>query len=411
MSRLPCRILLADDSPDVIQAVSDQFRQLRQTSNLDIDLLTARSGTEVLEYLRQTRFDILMLDYHLGGGMNAGDILDQVCDPFGSTLVILFSGRDENELRDFVYRRYEGSSGTFKFVRKPVDSVVLQSCIGEIQQYLQSKPLPVPLAYPIKMFEGGSTSQGRITAAKDIVEAIVKLSAFVLLSDLYRHDPVATKRIMRRLRGNLTLGTWINLLSKSLSSTDCISFAPFAPEIPELLRSNHGGASTLIDDIIEFKNAVRDPIMGHGFTHGEDTYSIMVERYGPKIRNMCSKIAILASYSAFSVERTRMNPANESLIDYDVWDLMGAMLRPRTLGLTTAWRMVDRRAYLWRWDGNVLELHPFVLYRACSDCRTDRVFTLDNIQSGSAEFNSFCNHRIHDMNAEQDLKARFPWFF
>jgi two-component system, OmpR family, alkaline phosphatase synthesis response regulator PhoP len=126
MSKKP-KILLVDD----VRGIIEQEREI--LAGLDVDIITAETGTEALKIITQEKPDIVLLDLMLPG-MNG----DTVCKfvkarPELHTSVVMVTGReDEKELQRCF------ASGCDAYVTKPIDSSDL---LNKVQMLLDELEL------------------------------------------------------------------------------------------------------------------------------------------------------------------------------------------------------------------------------------------------------------------------------
>lgn len=83
----PASILVVDDEPDVLQALSSALERARE---LDCEVATAESGEEALDGLDDD-VDLVLADYRLDG-MNGAELLAEVRERDPDILRLLITG-------------------------------------------------------------------------------------------------------------------------------------------------------------------------------------------------------------------------------------------------------------------------------------------------------------------------------
>jgi hypothetical protein len=251
--------------------------------------------------------------------------------------------------------------------------------------------------------------QARLTALKDVVETIVKYVVIVLLSDLARSGVAKHFKFGINWGGNLTLGTWLVLLKDLLGHFAQNRGALFMSQLFDLFPDGNAEASENFKLLTQFKNDLRDPIIGHpSFTLDEGAYAKLAKKYANQIQSLYDSCLFMSKYHLILVENIDHPPASE-LNEYQMRVLMGSEIKFDLLSWSSRNRLSKQRLYLRRRDGEVLPLYPFLLFETCEDCMKQQLFLLDNIkrQEQKMVFNSFCPHRILDKQAMEAFNNMF----
>jgi two-component system response regulator HydG len=104
-----CRVLIADDDTSVLEA----YGEILAETGHDVD--TARSGDETLAKVRQTAFDVVLVDL-VFPPTDGVRVLEEIKRARPSTLVVLFSGMPTVDTVLSAFRK-----GAYDFLTKPVD--------------------------------------------------------------------------------------------------------------------------------------------------------------------------------------------------------------------------------------------------------------------------------------------------
>ncbi|MFN3533882.1 MAG: response regulator [Desulfatiglandales bacterium] len=112
------RVLLVDDE----QGFLSIMRRRLQLRSLEVD--TASDGEEALRAVRDTVFDVMILDLRMPG-MDGLEVLRRVKEIAPKLPVIILTGHGDSEDEDLAYRL-----GCFQFLRKPVElDMILESIL------------------------------------------------------------------------------------------------------------------------------------------------------------------------------------------------------------------------------------------------------------------------------------------
>jgi len=407
MTHLEYSILVADDNPEVVQSVSSYLEQLASKFGDRLRILRANSATEVLTLLSLHAVDVLFLDYHFEGGMSGDEILDVIQDPFCCKLIVLMSGRDPRELEGTLIKRHKHFGERFRFLRKPFDYLETQAKYLEIEQFFLSRPLPFPLAHARDSMFASSTALGRITAVKDVMEALAKYAVAVLMADANRLGIKDKLTLNVSLNLNLTFGAWLTWLNNLLDYVDKMPNLMYMPEIAEVFSAEGGGRRRHLHLMQKFKDQVRDAELGHGFVKEEAWYSSLVDEYAAGVESLMRDCAFASRYILLIPESVDFCEINLDRFEYTVRVLMGAETRFAMTRLQTSARMRLREVYLYSPGGNVLSLHPYYAYSVCKSCSLGRLYSLDKISATEITYNTFCNHRLRESDSKAVFNAEF----
>jgi DNA-binding response OmpR family regulator len=137
------KILVADDAPDIRQAVA------RALAPLTTDVDTAADGTQALRLLRQRRYDVLLLDV-LTSGVSGLDLIAAAMTANADSRVIMISAVNEPRTR---LRCFE--LGAVDYLSKPF---VLAELVARVRVHTRPE---ASVAAPVERRRGERRSDGR----------------------------------------------------------------------------------------------------------------------------------------------------------------------------------------------------------------------------------------------------------
>ncbi|MAK92226.1 MAG: hypothetical protein CMI13_13450 [Oleibacter sp.] len=117
------RVLLVDDEPNVLKALG---RTLRQES---VQIITAPSGEEALQMMREQPVDLLISDMRMPG-MSGAELLAQAAKEWPATRRVLLTGYAD--LESTIQAVNEGRIASY--LNKPWDDLELRRVVGELLQ-------------------------------------------------------------------------------------------------------------------------------------------------------------------------------------------------------------------------------------------------------------------------------------
>lgn len=405
-------VIVADDEPDAVEAISRLLEQTAKKFKDHIEIFPASTGTETLKILGKHRIDALFLDYHFKTGMSGDDIIDRIADPFENKLIFLISGQSSSDLQNVIIKRHKRLGTRFRFLRKPVDELVIADKYMEMEQFFANRPYPFPISYAISSLQASSTAQAQITAIKDLLEILLRYSVAVLMADLKRlsekQKPDETSALNRfnpsfHFQQELTMGAWFSWLDNALEAISADSNLAFMPELLSLYQREEDPRSWMRN----FKLKVRDLEIGHGFLREEDWYANQAHLYAGPIRSLLSDYLFSTQYALFVREQIELSETYEPGFSYKIRRLMGSEIKPNLIEFQTPARLQRNEVCIYSPTGKILSLYPFILYTNCPACANNHLFYLDKIQEKQIAYTSFCNQRIEDTNASQVFNDHF----
>jgi len=387
-------VLIADDDKDILNSVNNYLCRFAKQFKDDIRVYCASSAAEILGIYSDIKINAIILDYHFEGGMSGDEIIDKIADPFGKTLIVLMSGRERKELEGIIIKRFRNLGDRFKFLRKPFDHLQIQAIYLEIQKHIASQPYPFTLAYAYDSFSKTTTSQGKVTALKDLVESITKYSVSILLADILHTDKANKIKIDLLLRSGITFGAWITWLHNILEYFDKNNKVAFIPELLEFFRNCRHGNTKLIDFLRKFKNEIRDLEIGHGYLREEGWYENIANEYAPIIEYYYRQLSFISKYQLLVPEKIDFDENN--FIKYTIRQLMGTDIKFPLVAIDLKIQLKLSQVYLYEKDDKILSLHPFLLHNICNNCSCPRLYMIEDINQTHVVYNAFCNHRLFD---------------
>lgn len=165
------------------------------------------------------------------------------------------------------------------FLRKPFNFFDLLYVFWELDKYFLGRVYPFPLAYFMRLVTSAPTEHKRLNALKDVVEAIVKYSATILLADLVRLGAAQTFKPNISWGNPLTLGAWLRLLKDLSTYFGERRKQMFMPGLSDLFIDSQGGETEEFRLLSEFKKDLRDPYIGHGPTLDDGAYGFLAMKH------------------------------------------------------------------------------------------------------------------------------------
>jgi CheY-like chemotaxis protein len=400
-------VLVADDEPAVIDSATTYIRQIAQRFRDNVQIFPAESASEVLDTLSKHKIDVVFLDYHFQGGMNGDEIIDRMKDPFDNKLVILMSGRGQNEIEGVITKRHKHMGTRFRFLRKPFDELEIKAKYFEIEQFFSSQPYPFPLAYPKQILSASLTGQRKIAAIKDLVESLLKYGVALIMSDLSRLKIVDGLQLTIKLHHELTLGAWLQWFDQVIRYFTPHLADAHMPELIELFESGDGASPNIhLRRMYEFKE-YRDKEYAHGFMAEDDKYTLVANRYKPELELLLQSLRFTSRYTLFTPVYLGFAGDGSGDFAYEVKVLMGTETVFVHSHIQLPMRLNIGEIYSYNPGGACLALSPFFTYQLCETCGTQRFYILDRILPSQLEYNCFCNHRRFDKRARSEFDAKF----
>ncbi len=177
--------------------------------------------------------------------MSGDEIIDRIPDPFENKLFFMISGWSKDDLENVIINRHKRLGNRFRFLRKPIDELVIADKYLEMEQFFINQPYPFPLAYAFNSLHGSPNYQAQVTAIKDFLDIVLRFSVSVLMSDLRRIADMKKQegtdilnKFVKNLyfRNELSMGAWFQWLENVLTSLEKYSEHLFMPELMILLQ-------------------------------------------------------------------------------------------------------------------------------------------------------------------------------
>jgi len=115
------KVLIVDDEEDMVWSLQKTLGG----GGLDIDVLTARSGEEALEVLKEIPVDLIVTDIRMPG-ISGLDLLVEVRKNYPDTAVIVMTAYPHPQ-----FRKEAAEKGSIRFVEKPFDINYLRDVVSE----------------------------------------------------------------------------------------------------------------------------------------------------------------------------------------------------------------------------------------------------------------------------------------
>lgn len=138
------RTLVVDDEEGVRFFLSETLRRSGHHA------VTAASGERALERLRDTPFDLVLLDLKLGGPVDGLRVLEAVRWRWPQTMVIMLTAHGSLDSALAAIRE-----GVDHYLLKPVDAAQLRQAIQRVLERRKEQGTAVPLATRTRVLERG----------------------------------------------------------------------------------------------------------------------------------------------------------------------------------------------------------------------------------------------------------------
>jgi CheY-like chemotaxis protein len=394
--KIKLTILIIEDEPDLRTSLAANVREAAASLNVDVSVLEAGSAYDATRLQLTHAVDAVFVDYHLQDGESGRVAVDAMRDPFGRLYVVLVSGASAQELSGDLAALHERLKLRLEFVPKPVPPLKVHYSVARFKDFVMSRPAPHPLAVALKVARQGSNPTLQLQGMERAFELILKISVFIMASDLATRGISALDSDTPGFAQMLTLGPWLALAEKLGAKYRLLGDAAFAPELPNDLKRNRGG---VIGVIRSFK-PVRDDEIHHGLPTDGMGHEARIKEYRPRFDQLVESLGFLRDLVWAASEDVDIAAGED--FAYLLRVFMGESDRFESVPLSSRERLERRRVYAF--DGRLrrLSLYPFVLWTACETCNRGRLFLLDNF-NGHFSYKDVFNHVIADPTANADL--------
>lgn len=177
-------IVIVDDEQEVLDSLSSMLRQAARAAGRAVLVQSALTALDALVLCRRGRVDAVFIDYNLGGGLNGDEFLSHLNDHTGQTFIVMMSGRPEDELMPIVTKRHQSLGLRFRFLKKPISPLTLESCFLNLVDLIRTRlantilviaPKPLeweawrPRLQNVQHLNAGFLARGRIGDANVVV--------------------------------------------------------------------------------------------------------------------------------------------------------------------------------------------------------------------------------------------------
>ncbi|MCC9601698.1 HDOD domain-containing protein [Stieleria sp. JC731] len=177
------RILLVDDEPQVLRGITRMIRAEQD----DWDIRTATSGTEALELLDVSAFNVIVSDMSMPV-MDGAELLDIVERRSPATMRIILSGQAD---RESILRAVKP---VHQYLAKPCDPNILISTIRGIESYQSAITSPEVLEAAGNYHDFWTPPSIREAIEKELA---AEPSSTKSLANAISHDPILTGKVLQ----------------------------------------------------------------------------------------------------------------------------------------------------------------------------------------------------------------------
>lgn len=128
------RLLIVDDESVIVEGLYHLFQQV---TDMELDIITAYSVNEALDWLNRTQIDIVLSDIQMPG-LNGIQLMEEIQLRWPACRVVMFTGYSDF---DYVYRsiRHEGVRYLLKSEGDDVILDTVRKMVGEIKDKLKAE--------------------------------------------------------------------------------------------------------------------------------------------------------------------------------------------------------------------------------------------------------------------------------
>lgn len=179
LDKLKGRILCVDDEPNILRALSWLLRK-------DFQVVTAESGAEALDLIRQGDFDVVISDNRMPG-MSGVEFLGQVKTLAPRAMRILLTGYSDMQ----AVIQSVNHSEVFRFVSKPWDVVELPMVVAQAAEIARRQEIVLPPAeIPHPEVVGIRLPKILVLDEDEATHSVVEMSAGDLAQIIHVTSPV-----------------------------------------------------------------------------------------------------------------------------------------------------------------------------------------------------------------------------
>jgi hypothetical protein len=82
------------------------------------------------------------------------------------------------------------------------------------------------------------------------------------------------------------MGAWIKILYKLIEQFSADKSALFVPELYHMFFDDNAKPTDVFDRLYQFKDDLRDPVIGHGLTLDEGAYRLLASKYEAYVQTL-----------------------------------------------------------------------------------------------------------------------------
>lgn len=179
LDKLKGRVLCVDDEPNILRALSWLLRK-------DFQVVTAESGSEALDLIRNGDFDVVISDNRMPG-MSGVEFLGQVKTLAPRAMRILLTGYSDMQ----AVIQSVNHSEVFRFVSKPWDVVELPMLVAQAAEIARRQEIVLPRAEtPHPEVAGIRLPKILVLDEDEATHSVVEMSAGDLAQIIHVTSPV-----------------------------------------------------------------------------------------------------------------------------------------------------------------------------------------------------------------------------
>jgi O-acetyl-ADP-ribose deacetylase (regulator of RNase III) len=262
-----------------------------------------------------------------------------------------------------------------------------EKLVAELQEKSPYRGLPFPIAVTRHLANSYGNYHSKFSSSIECAESLLIFCACVTLAENIKISPLFAGKLYEFFKQPASLGSWQDLLEKSLISLKDQSKSPVISLIRNAYLSKNKGYFTEIVD-------ARNKIIAHGATLADDVYKPEYEKLIKKVDALLRDFAFLSNYPLLVVDQTDFT---ENGISYDVTKLMGDnVIFPKENIIVSNLHLAKCVLYMYdEANEQALCLHPFLIFETCPFCQIQETFFLEKNTEKEGTYHTYrANHRI-----------------
>lgn len=365
------RILWADDQADVAKTLSSLLSPLKAK----ITIVT--SGEDAINSLRQSNYDLLVLDLSMPPGKWGGIwALEELSKLSVKLPVLVLSGEGTQSetikalrlgARDYVTK----DTAHLELYNR-VDTLIRNATIDAKSKFVSVGP--TPLAIPCKRYLSTSTSVSRLRRLIEFVETTLKYVSIIGLCELSKKPLSALQaELVAELKRGPSMGTWYKCrgsIGKLLESTSVFSVVDYAfTNVP-------------VPELIQLRNDI-----SHGSEPSEKFAGDELQKWEPFIDMMIYRLYKGQHHQVIVPQKLAYDGA---LFQTTGIELVGDSPSLPSISVVTSQPLISSHTYVISPEagkGEVTDLHPLLIFEPATNPSSWNGYMFDSVRNARSTSN------------------------